>query len=551
MSVPPYATLRDALQMPTRGTAVRDAIHLRWLFCLALVATWLLMFALALAAPVAFGALAGAMILLFLWGATWLAVGSALSYFADRWGFPLLTALALLALASSCTNDNHEIRRAPEPADPAARPTVGAALDAWRKVNAPAPDAPAPFVIVATAGGGIRAAYWTGTVLGALHDTAGQALQQRLFAMSGVSGGSVGATIYRALLALPPERYASACPKGMMDCAQRVLSHDFLGPVSAALLYPDLTQRFVPVPLFPDRGAALERGFETAFRRTTGADLLQSSLAALAAPRPWPALFLNATWVDNGRRMVASSLRYGGGPEEAFFARANDQLARLGRDLRLSTAAHNSARFPLVSPPGMWKRDGAIAGRLQDGGLFENYGAETALELLAFACATLVCAPAPDAAPAIVDASAMPKGPTAMVSARGGPVYPLVILISSDPGLPEELAGSPVHAPIEFAYEARSTLRSYERVRAGRGQEAAARLQAWTAEQRGKFFHFRMCDPQEQDLQPPLGWALSSAARARIASFLLGGGADGVTPSCHDWNARSLAEVARLLAAKP
>ncbi|MCL4799173.1 MAG: hypothetical protein KJ025_06270 [Burkholderiales bacterium] len=550
-SVPPHPTLRDALHMPSRGMAVGDAINLRWIFFVALVATWVLMFALALAAPVAFGARAGAMILLFLWGATWLPVGSALSYFADRWGFPLLTALGLLALASSCTNDNHEIRHAPEPAELSARLTVGAALEEWRKANATSADAPAPFVIVATAGGGIRAAYWTGTVLGALHDAAGPALPQRLFAVSGVSGGSVGATIYRALLALPPAQYASACPEGMMDCARRVLGHDFLGPVSAALLYPDLTQRFVPLPLFPDRGAALERSFEVAFRRTTEADLLQSSLAALAAPRPWPALFLNATWVDNGRRMVASNLRYGAGPEEAFFARANDQLARIGRDLRLSTAAHNSARFPLVSPPGMWKRDGAIEGRLQDGGLFENYGAETALELLAFACATLVCAPAPDAPPAVVDTSAMPKGPTAVVSARGAPVYPLVILISSDPGLPEELAGSPVRAPIRFAYELRSTLRSYERVRSGRGQEAAARLQAWTAEHRGKFFHFRMCDPKTPDLQPPLGWALSSAARERIASYLLGGGEGGVTPSCYDWNAASLREVARLLGKQP
>jgi Patatin-like phospholipase len=550
-SLPPHPDLWAALQLPAKGARVADAIALRWLIFMAMVATWVLLFALGTFAPVVLGTGTGAMILLFVWGATWLPLGSMLSYYADRLGFPLLTGLALLALASSFVNDNHEIRHAPSPRDVATRPTVSEALAAWAKANRAAEGAPVPFVVVATAGGGIRAAYWTATVLGALQDEAPE-LPRRLFAISGVSGGSVGAAMYRALVTLPAADRARACSDAkmpMLKCAQRVLGEDFLGPVSAALLYPDLVQRFVPYPLLPDRGAALEKAFEAGFRKTTGVDLLQSSLASLSVSqgaRPWPALFLNATWVGNGRRIVASNLRYGPGPEGKFFELANDQLAILGRDVRLSTAAHNSARFPAVSPPGTWKHDGKIAGRLQDGGLFENYGAETAQEILEFACATVHCAPASGTQGVSATLSPVTRRLNDSVT-----VFPVVVLISSDPTLPAELAESPDNPPIRFAYEMRATVRSYERVRSGRGQEAATHLQEWALQHGGKFFHFRMCDPHTKAVQPPLGWALSQAAKETIASYLLGATAPGQTsPSCYTWNSGSLEALKELLASR-
>jgi hypothetical protein len=51
-------------------------------------------------------------------------------------------------------------------------------------------------------------------------------------------------------------------------------------------------------------------------------------------------------------------------------------------DVRLSTAAHNSARFPLISPPGALRnRQHQVIDRIVDGGYVENYGALTALEV--------------------------------------------------------------------------------------------------------------------------------------------------------------------------
>ncbi|MGB6418596.1 MAG: hypothetical protein WBF50_18620, partial [Pseudolabrys sp.] len=51
-------------------------------------------------------------------------------------------------------------------------------------------------------------------------------------------------------------------------------------------------------------------------------------------------------------------------------------------DIRLSTAAHNSARFPIVSPAGeIRNRQHQVVDRIVDGGYFENYGALGAMEL--------------------------------------------------------------------------------------------------------------------------------------------------------------------------
>ena len=92
-----------------------------------------------------------------------------------------------------------------------------------------------------------------------------------------------------------------------------------------------------------------------------------------------------------------------------MFLDSLDALHVLGKDVRASTAAHNSARFTYVSPAGdLGNRNGSVI----DGGYFENYGALTALEL------------ARAAKEALKDE---------------GPAIKLVfLLISSDPGLDEK-----------------------------------------------------------------------------------------------------------------
>jgi hypothetical protein len=61
---------------------------------------------------------------------------------------------------------------------------------------------------------------------------------------------------------------------------------------------------------------------------------------------------------------------------------ARDPTAKFIADVTLSTAAHNSARFPFISPPGAVRnRQNQVIDRIVDGGYIDNYGALTAVEL--------------------------------------------------------------------------------------------------------------------------------------------------------------------------
>jgi hypothetical protein len=180
-------------------------------------------------------------------------------------GFPVISALLILALALSFINDNHAIRTldgSPK------RPTLGEAFDSWEQQAPEGKQAGIkPLVIVATAGGGIRASYWTASVLGGLTD-AEPRFRNSLFAISGVSGGSVGSAFYQAALregvgdcgqagmTKQPKRGAT-CYEGLTRTA---LSQDFLAPNLSSLFYSDLIQRFLPPLGFPDRQQALEKG---------------------------------------------------------------------------------------------------------------------------------------------------------------------------------------------------------------------------------------------------------------------------------------------------
>jgi len=102
---------------------------------------------------------------------------------------------------------------------------------------------------------------------------------------------------------------------------------------------------------------------------------------------------------------------------------------------------------------------------------------------------------------------------------------PIVVMISSDPSLPENVGSTSENPPIRFGYELRSTLRSFEKTRSGRGAELADQLVDWT-QTNGRFAEFRMCRREQQQADPPLGWALSKIAQKRIKDYL---GAQGCT----------------------
>jgi hypothetical protein len=291
---------------------------------------------------------------------------------------------------------------------------IGAAFEKWQQA-AGEKETDAPCIIVALEGGGIRAAFWPAIVLGTLQDESAALLKARpelkdhadfashVFAISGVSGGSFGAAVFTSLCANPENRATG----NLRARAAMLCGRDHLAPTLGSLLYGDFVQRFLPLALLPDRAAAFEGSWESAWPEGAGANRMSARFSAMwpdPAPftstpstanptppeppaEPWlPALFLNSTMVETGKRAICSNLPIltGGGGQ---FIDAHDLYSHLRadgpgagkwQDMRLSTAAHNSARFPLVSPPGRLP-SGA---RVVDGGYFENSGATTGIDVL-------------------------------------------------------------------------------------------------------------------------------------------------------------------------
>ena len=331
-------------------------------------------------APVRFAQSLGMGTILLLAASSWVALGSFFVFLGLRWQFPVISVAVLLALLFSLWNDNHVIREVPPQTVKRADPLQ--AFKTWydgveKKYGAGTMH---PLYIVATEGGGIRAAYWTAIVLGEIQDR-NPNFAPHLFAISGVSGGSLGAVVFDALLAEPnPGSFK------FKDKAHAILSQDFLSPALASMLYPDLVQRFLPFPVpYFDRGRALELGWEKAWRDTMGNDRFSGSFVDLWKPgaREWiPALFLNGTSVEKGNRIITSNLRVTNNfldAEDAAEKLAGHSLdaTKAACHIPLSTAAHMSARFTFVSPAGHFP-DGS---RIVDGGYFENSAATTAYEL--------------------------------------------------------------------------------------------------------------------------------------------------------------------------
>jgi hypothetical protein len=318
-------------------------------------------------------------------------IGTILTWIGASSKIPVLGILLVLAFVlaelrdADRIADNHDIRMLDRPLRP--RPDIGMALQQFAAANASAYPAPEklPVVLVATSGGGIAAAFWTATILSDLADTVPR-FSNQLFAISAVSGGGLGSLVTVGLLnegRLPP-----GC-RSLRMCAQHALGADFLAPTLGSLLYPDLMQRFVPVPVFEDRAVALEKAWETRWRSVAADDRLGSSFLDLwPANHPWPALMLNGTSIRTGGRTITSNVQLTGG-DMALSMEAEDLLSMAGAEIRASTAADNSARFPLFGPVGVLRPHGTANTALPpatdlvvDGGYFEDFGATTLLEML-------------------------------------------------------------------------------------------------------------------------------------------------------------------------
>lgn len=542
----------------------------------------------------------GSAAVLYLLLSGWNAVLSQLVYSrrASGFNYVVFTASGLYVLTGvlvGVVGDNHELRRTAAPDRPPLLP-VAAAYDQWEQTACPV-DGVRPLVLVASAGGGLRAAFWTTRVLTAFQDRV-PAFSRQVFALSGASGGAFGAMLWVAwdAAADPSKAPEAAClevGEGEREWRQvaPLFDVDYLAPAIAGLVGPDFLQRFIPLPMIPDRATDLEQGWEWGFaqaarrpesgRAVAAAGLLGSPFLNLwsegTTSRAWrPLVLLNGTRQQTGARIITSPLRLPGDDFPGAYS-VYDLLAG-NRDLPISTAIHNAARFPFVSPSGSLAPG---AGHVIDGGYAENLGAQSALDLLHLL------------AKGTGSASAARGGDQSAASARDGeqvsehgerlgreaqvtaalterlPVRPIIIQITNDAqlpldylvrGLPEPRGDYQCKFPGAGADDAfrdcaglfndvGGPLLGVLSASPAAARLAGSNLQRWTLDYSQDAFnlpaagpapihvHFRLYQTENQMDPAPLGWVLSEESRAAMDWQL----------RCCDHNRQAFAQVVEAL----
>ncbi|BAY14920.1 hypothetical protein NIES21_07060 [Anabaenopsis circularis NIES-21] len=348
---------------------------------------------------------------------------SLISYVGYKYNFPILAILLISLTGFSWfdLNDNHRIRQVENPRSQQLM-TLEKSFSDWKKARTDdiakfreaKPKERYPIYIVSAQGGGIFAAYHAASTLSRLQDLCPE-FASHVFAISGVSGGSLGAAAFSSLIntelgsvSLDSQKKLNCSGKlhkevrGKLEQkAHELLNQDFLSPLLAAGLFPDSLQGFLPFPINSlDRARGLEYAFEKAWDSAYPPDskeqkpnLLKGSYYDHWNPKKSaPALVLNTTVVETGDRLVLSPFKIDLPNLKDISSVACNAKKEDIIDPPLSTAAVLSARFISVTPVGWFNRcdrdekgkpiqSSSRKSRLADGGYFENSGVSTAVEI--------------------------------------------------------------------------------------------------------------------------------------------------------------------------
>jgi hypothetical protein len=360
-------------------------------------------------APDFVGALA--LIFLFLTTLAYLLTSASLAY--RYFGVPVtaLTIAAVFVFSHHGLNDNHRVEYTASVSEPAQLENSFLAWFEKRADRAAFAGAgkPYPIYIVAAEGGGAYAAYHVALNLARLQDTCPN-FAQHVFALHAVSGGSLGGAVFAALAS----KYANnedrrdcnpASEQKFQSLTKAYFSADFLTPLIASTLFPDMLQRALPIaiPAF-DRARALETSFQTAWS-AIDADLASNPAVPhnpfeLTLQELWksdasvPALFLSTTAVETGARITLAPFGFDATPTTLHISGALCIERPRDIGLKLATAVSVSARVPWLTPAGWLERPRewtqtcgtppmARGDRLYlvDGAYFENSGLESAVEM--------------------------------------------------------------------------------------------------------------------------------------------------------------------------
>lgn len=397
---------RDAIASFARED--RMSTPSRALVAAMLVLQWAV-FAALLAWPEATARAIGAPALVLLALGSWIVFGGILLTYVPKalFGYPLTALPLLLLVLFAPLNDNHRVA---DPERSAPRPNLNRQpAEAWLQtwMSTVGADGRRPLVIVASAGGASRAAYWSSAALARLQELGEQEgvnFADAVFTISGTSGGALGAASFVAALdARRQAQDAAACTPWRL--VRDFTGQDHLAAPVGGLLYADLMQRFLPVALDgADRSLTLEKVWARDWTRSLARqcppraaahpnpwDDAMTALHGRATPAEWlPLLALNSAALARGQRVYQSDYLLAGSDGLDLL----DPTLGLDVDrLTLAQAVHNSARFPYISPIAavpfkQAHKDsetgdvGRVWDRLGDGGYVEASGTLALSDLL-------------------------------------------------------------------------------------------------------------------------------------------------------------------------
>lgn len=326
-----------------------------------------------------------AFVLLFLIVACWGL--SALTFFFDRYHFPLLwTLLALSMITAFVPQSDHffRVEKTTFEEPPTAAEYMNKRLDKPRRL-----------IFVTAPGGGIQAAAWTAEVLTELNNQA-PGFRAAVAGISSVSGGSLGSIIYAASFAerIGEKQVAENARKSAID------------EVAWGWTVPDYWRAVLPWFRFHaatraiDRGWALEEKWaainclkpsnnkECSKESQSAKEAMLSDWAEIAKNGRMPALLINSMLVEHGAPVVFSNTHFplasdAGKRIVNFYDLYAGQ--RLKYDVRVYTAARLSASFSYVAPASRPDLDGPFneGFHFVDGGYYDNFGMTSLLAWLA------------------------------------------------------------------------------------------------------------------------------------------------------------------------
>jgi hypothetical protein len=294
---------------------------------------------------------------------SWLVIAIFINFAQRYLLFPISLTVVLFLVVFSFYNNNHAIRTLaplPKKLDNTEQHFVD-----WYKYRSNGIDT-VPVFLIAAEGGGIRSALWTSSVLAHITDEY-PGFDRYIYHYSSVSGGSLGVASYLAFRG----------EKNIQSKIKEVLKNDFLSPVTAGLVIPDLFQKFIPFPINSfDRAQYLERSWEVATQNANSSFFKQGFIQTLGNDSF--IVVFNATKAESGKKVLLSNIDL----DKNHFSDDIQFFKMQNKDIRISTAVGVSSRFPFLTPPGNIERDSdSKIVHLVDGGYSENSGGETMLKM--------------------------------------------------------------------------------------------------------------------------------------------------------------------------